>query len=193
MKEKLEQLTLSQFVDLVSGNIRVLLGKLEIANPIKIATVTRNIVLEYRAIADPSGTDSYFKYVEDWIKAKMNVLLFTMCSNLVLLNQYGRVRDILENYGLSVSGWTDCRVSGTIQAKLAMSQRELDNLEEENDKAMNERENIRAQFDSQTATLMAHFKFQIDPATIKATLYANLVERHNREVKAQINALKNRK
>lgn len=37
---------------------------------------------------------------------------------------------------------------------------------------------------------MAHFKFQIDPATIKATLYANLVARHNREIKALMAALR---
>ena len=63
-------------------------------------------------------------------------------------------------------------------------------METENEKLIAEREKIRAQFDAQTAAIMAHFKFQIDPATIKATLYANLVARHNREIKAQMAALK---
>lgn len=190
MKEKLEELTLSHFVDLVCGNTDVLLGKHEIGHANKLAVATRNIVLEYRAIADPGGTGSYFKHVEDWIKAKMNVILFTMCNNLVSLGQYGRAREVLVEYGLPASGWTEGRVDGTIQAKLAQSQRELDDMEAENEKVIAEREKIRAQFDVQTASLMAHFKFQIDPATIKATLYANLVARHNREVKAQIAAMK---
>ena len=56
MKERLEQLTLSQFVDLVCGDTSVLLGNHEIGNPNKLAAATRSIVLEYRAIADPGGT-----------------------------------------------------------------------------------------------------------------------------------------
>ena len=190
MKEKLEQLTLSQFVDLVCGDTSVLLAHHEIGNPNKLAVATRNIVLEYRAIADPGGTGSYFKHVEDWIKAKMNVIIFTMCSNLVSLKQYGRAREVLVDYGLSASGWPDSRVDGPIQANLAQSQRELQDMEVENEKVIAEREKIRAQFDAQTASIMAHFKFQVDPATIKATLYANLVARHNREVKAQMAAMK---
>lgn len=190
MKEKLEQLTLSQFVDLVCGDTKVLLGKHETANPNKMAFVIRSIVLEYRAIADPGGTGSYFKHVEDWIKAKMNVIIFTMCSNLVSLKQYSRAREVLVDYGLSASNWSDGRVEGTVQAKLAQSQRELQELEAENDKVNAEYEKIRSHFDEQTATMMAHFKFQIDPDTIKATLYANLVARHNREVKAQMAAMK---
>lgn len=190
MKEKLEQLTLSRFVDLVCGNTKVLLGKHETAGPAKLAVATRNIVLEYRSIADPGGTSSYFQHIENWMKAKMNVMFFTMCSNLTALKQYDKAREVLEAYGLPASKWTDGRVDGTIQAKLAQAQRELDKMEAENEKASEEREKIRAQFDAQTAALMAHFKFQIDPATIKATLYANLVDRHNREVKAQIAAIR---
>lgn len=192
MIEKLEQLTLSKFVDLVCGNTRVLLQRREKASPNKLAIATRNIVLEYRAIADPGGTNSYFKHIEDWIKAKISVVLFTMCNNLTTLKQYGRAKEVLEAYGLSVNGWTDGRVEGTIQAKLAQAQRELEDFETENEKVSAEREKIRAQFDAQTAAIMAHFKFQIDPATIKATLYANLVARHNREIKAQMAALKKR-
>lgn len=190
MKEKLEELTLSQFIDLVCGDTRVLLGKREIGNADKLAIATRNIVLEYRSIADPGGTGAYFKHIEDWLKAKINVIIFTMCSNLVSIKQYGRAREILIDYGLSASQWTDGRVEGTIQAKLTQSQRELEELEAANEKAIAEREKIRGQFDAQTASLMAHFKFQIDPTTIKATLYANLVARHNREVKAQMAAMK---
>lgn len=190
MIEKLEQLTLSQFVDLVCGDTNVLLGKHEIGNNDKLTIATRNIVLEYRAIADPGGTNSYLKHVEDWIKAKMNVIVFTMCNNLTTLKQYGRAREVLVAYELSASGWTDSRVDGTIQARLAQAKRELDDMETENEKLIAEREKIRAQFDAQTAAIMAHFKFQIDPATIKATLYANLVARHNREIKAQMAALK---
>lgn len=190
MKEKLQQLTLSQFIDLICGNTAVLLDEHEAENDDKLAIVTRNIVLEFRSIADPGGAATYLKHSEDWIKAKINVIIFTMCDNLVSLGQYGGAREILMEYGLNASGWTDGRISGTIRAKREQWQRELNAIEAEAQKALEERENIRAQFDTQVASIMAHFKFQIDPATIKAPLYANLVARYNREVKAQIAAMK---
>lgn len=190
MIEKLEQLTLSKFVDLVCGDTSVLLGAHEVGNTNQITVATRNIVFEYRTIADPGGTNSYFKHVADWIKAKISVIVFTMCHNLVSLKQYDRVRDILGDYGLSASKWNDSRVEGTVKAKQAQAQRELDEMETENESAVAEREKIRSQFDTQTAALMAYFKFQIDPATIKATLYANLVARYNREIKAQMAVMK---
>lgn len=73
---------------------------------------------------------------------------------------------------------------------LTEAQRELDDMETENEKLIAERDKIRAQFDALTAAIMAHFKFPIDPATIEATLYASLVARHNREIKAQMAAIK---
>lgn len=190
MKERLEQLTIAKFIDLICGDMNVLLGPHEIGNPNKLIVATRNIVLEYRAIADPGGTNSYFKHVEDWIKAKMNIIIFTMCDNLTALKQFGRVREVLVAYGLSASDWSDGRVNGTVQARLAQAKREVEDMESENEKIVSEQDKIRSQFDAQTATLMAHFKFQIDPNTIKASLYAHLVARHNREVKAQMAALK---
>lgn len=190
MIDRLDKLTLSQFVDMVCGDNDVLLSRHEVASSNKIAIAVRNIVLEYREIADPGGMRSYLNHVERWIKAKIDVIIFTMCINLAAFNQYDSVREILESYGLSVSGWNDGRVEGFAKARLAQAKREIDTLEEDNANADIERDRIRAQFDSQTAALMAHFRFQIDPATIKASLYANLVARHNREIKAQMAALK---
>lgn len=187
MIERLEQLTLSQFVDLVCGDTTIMRGK---GDTDKTAIALRNIVMEYRNIADPGGTHSYLQRIEDWIKAKIEVIVFTMCLNLATLKQFSRVREVLAAYGLSSSGWNDSRVEGTVNARLSQAQRTLDEIESENEKAEAERENIRAQFDTQTAALMANFKFQIDPDTIKATLYANLVARYNREIKAQMTAMR---
>lgn len=190
MKERLEQLTLSQFVDLVCGDTSVLLGPHEIGNSHKVAQATRSIVMEYRSITDPGGISAFLMHIEKWIKAKLDVILFTMCRNLIMLKHTDRVREVLVEHGMSASGWPDGRVAATVNAKLAQAQREAVELDEENEKTAEERRNIRSMFDEQTASLMVHFKFQIDPLTIKATVYANLVLRHNKDVKAQMSALK---
>ena len=190
MIERLDQLTIAQFVELICGNTKVLHPNHITVNPAKLASTTRALVLEYRAIADPGGTNAYFHHIEEWLKAKISVVVFTMCDNLASLYCFPQAREILTEYGIDTEGWKDKRVAGIIKASLAKSQRELQQLETDNEVLKQERENIRSQFDSQTATLMAHFRFQIDPETIKATLYANIVARHNREVKAQMAALK---
>lgn len=190
MITRLNQLTLAKFVDLVCGDKDVLCcGEDENDHPTLVATAIRNIIMEYRVITDPGGTEASFRQLEEWIKAKIKVILFTMCANLVELGQYARVRVILSEYGFSVSKWTDNRVSGTVQAELAKAQRKVDELEAESKEADEDREKIRSRFDEQTAAIMAHFKFQIDPATINATLYANLVALCRREINARNEAM----
>ena len=190
MIERLEQLTMSQFVDMLCGDTGVLLGRHEVAaNPDKVANVVRSIVMEYRAIADPSGSDAYLRHAEDAAKAKMRVVVFTVCSNLVAFKQHGKAREVLLSLGMPASKWNDSRVAGTVKAKLEQARRELDTLNAESEESKEREKNVRAQFDTLTATLMAHFKFQIDPGTIRATLYANLVARYDREIKAQMAAM----
>ena len=53
MIEKLEQLTIGQFIDLVCGDTSVLTGKREIVSEAKMAIALRNIVFEYKRIASP--------------------------------------------------------------------------------------------------------------------------------------------
>ena len=118
------------------------------------------------------------------------MMVFMMCNNLVGLGEYESVREVLESYGLPVSKFGESRIEGTVQSRLAQAQREVDEFEKENEEAKDKVKEIRAKFDVQTADLMAHYKFQIDPETIKATLYANLVARYHREVKAQLAALR---
>lgn len=190
MIEKLEQLTLSQFVDLVCGDTEVLLRKHEVADPDKLAIAMRNIVMEYRAITDQAGVNAYLHHIGTWIKARIGVIIFTMCLNLITLKEYDRAREVLTAYGLNADRWKEIRMEGEVNSRLERYKRELADIEKENEKAEAEREKIRSQFDTLTASLMAHFRFQIDPATIKATLYANLVAQHQREIKARLAAMK---
>lgn len=190
MKEKLEEITQSQFVDLVCGNTKVLLADGETAKGEELAIAARNIILEYRAIADPGGANGYFKHIEGWIKAKLSVIVYTMCHNLASMKEHERAREVLMEFGLSASKWTEARIEGTIQSKLEKAKRELSDMETESEKVEMEREMIRSRFDEQAASLMAHFKFQIEPDEIKATLYAHLVARYNREMKARMAAMK---
>lgn len=190
MIERLEQLTVSQFVDLVCGDTSVLIGKREVVNEAVLVVAMRNIVFEYKEIVDKAGVSSYLSTIEELIKAKMSVVVFQMCRNLVSLNEHDRAREVLIEYGINANSMNDQRVTAEIKSRLERAKSTIEKIENESKKDKPGSINFRRVFDTQTAMLMAHFKFQIDTSTMKATVYAHLVDQHNREVKVMRAALK---
>ena len=190
MIETLDQLTIGKFIDLVCGDTSVLHGKMEVVSPVKLTTVMRNIVFEYKEIVDNSGMKGYISEVEEYVKARMSIVVYSMCMNLVLLKEYTRAREVLSECGIRASSMTDARVEAEVKSQLERAKYNVLKIEEENKKDSSSTVNIRKEFDALTAALMAYFKFQIDTDTMKATVYAHLVARHNKEIKAQIDALK---
>lgn len=190
MKDKLEYLSISEFIDLVCGEIDVILSKHEIAGEDKKALITRNLIFEYKEIVDPSSVKQYLSVAEEMIKARIEMTLFTMCSNLVDLNELERAREVMIVYGINARTMNTQRVAAEVKSRLERAKSKVAELQNENDADTPTSEKIRKQFDEQTAALMAYFKFQIDTTSMKATVYAHLVARHNREIKAQIAALK---
>lgn len=188
MKTTLAELTAAQFVDLICGDTSVLFSKNEIPKPEKLAHVLREIVMEYKSIVDPGAMKGYLMRQEELMKAKMSIVLFTICKNLIVLQQPERAREVLAEHGIGVESMSEERLKIEVKSRLARASKEYEQLRaEESDE---EETDIRKQFDEQTAALMAYFKFQIDPTKIKATLYAHLICRHNREIKARLAAIK---
>lgn len=191
MKKTLAELTAIQFIDLICGDSSVLLGKHEVPNSFAIATATRNIIVEYKSIADPTAMKNYLYHTEETLKARIRILLFSMCNTLIFLNALDQVRDVLSEYGMSVSSMNKKRLTREVKSQLAKAKYDLERIESEDSSTdAPEPSEIRMSFDKQTAAMMAHFKFQIDVMTMQATLYAHLVERFSAEIKAQANALK---
>lgn len=188
MKSRLDEFTIAEFVDLMSGEHKVL-GVL-VNDPFKIARVIRDIAMEYRSIVDPAGTRTYLSDGEDRTKARNTVLFFTICNVLAELKEWERVRELFGEYGVNVDKFNDSRIKAEIKSRLAKAQNTLKRIEEEESQLPYKETDVRRDFDEQTAALMAHFKFQIDMSTMRAPLYAHLVARYNREVKAQLKALK---
>ncbi len=191
MIKTLEQLTVAQFIELVCGNISVLAEKNEKISEEKATGIIHNIAFEYKQIADPAGAKSYISKAEELVKAKIEVALFSICNNLVRMNEYGRARDVINEYGIKTTSMDDRRIAMEIKSRMERAEKTISRIEDENNR---DREplNIRRMFDEQTAALMAYFRFQIDITSMKATVYAHLIARHNREIKAKIAAVKKR-
>lgn len=189
MKKTLAELTASQFIDLMCGDTSVLISKREMANPATLAMVMRDIVIEYKTIVDPGAMKGYFSRIEELLKAKISVVILSICKNLITLKQYDRAKEVLSEYGLSVSRMSEKRLNIEVNSRLARAQQEVQQIEDETKEEKEpDSTDIRNAFDKQTAAMMAHFKFQIDTSTMQATLYAHLVERFSAEIKAQKDA-----
>lgn len=191
MIETLEQLTVAQFIELVCGNINVLAEKNEKISEEKATGIIHNIAFEYKQIANPAGAKSYISKAEELVKAKIEVALFSICNNLVRMNEYGRARDVINEYGIKATSMDDRRIAMEIKSRMERAEKTISRIEDENNRDR-ESLNIRRMFDEQTAALMAYFRFQIDITSMKATVYAHLIARHNREIKAKIAAVKKR-
>lgn len=190
MIERLEQLTMAQFIEMAGGKFSVLCKPHEVVSPKKLATAARNIAMEYRGIADPTGAQSYLRRREEMLKSKIEVTIFSMCRNLVGMKRYDAVREVLTEYGRDAAKLKDGQLDGIVTAKLERAKRAVAEYDADKTESESAETSVGRQFDMQTAALMAYFKFQIDVTTIKATVYANLVARQNRELKAQLAAIR---
>lgn len=192
MKTKLEELNVDQFVSLLDGDGSVLLNPNESVGQDTLTKTMRNIIFEYKEIADKAGFRSYLREKEDILKTRISIKIFTCCDNLLKLNEYEAVRDILKECGIRISSNKEERLRAEVKSRLNRALNTLKKIDEElRLKAADSKDvNIRHEFDGQTASLMAHYKFQIDTSTMKATIYAQLLARYQRELKAQLAAMK---
>lgn len=189
MKQTLDQLTIGQFIELVSGNTKVLFDGDENVAFNDLAAAVRNIIFEYKEIADTAGIRSYITEIEDLAKAKIAVMMFSICDNLIALKAYDKVKEILDEYGMNVMTMSDKMLKAVVKSNLEKARKAIERIKESHKDDGGENINVKREFDSLTAAMMAHFKFQIDTNTMRATLYASLVARYNREVKAQLAAM----
>lgn len=190
MKKHLDQLTMAQFIELVSGDTEILLSKGELVSREKVARVARKIIYDYHTIADPTGTRQRLAQKGKEVKARISFIVFTICDNLVAAGEHDRVREVMKEYGIDTSSMNDQRVTAEVRSRLERTRRTIAEIEEARDTKDIDLSVLRASFDEQTASLMAHFKFQIDITKMKATLYAHLVARHDREIKAELSAMR---
>lgn len=190
MKTRLDQLTTAEFIDLVCGNKDVLLSKHEMPSPYKLTIALRNIVMEYRSIADPGGNATYLQRMDAIIKSRLAVTVYSMCQNLVLLKRSDKAREVLIAAGLPAEGWNDKRIESEVHIQLQKGKRAFDEADKDDDSAEVEKENIRNAFNAMIAAMMAHFKFQIDVTSMMAPVFAHLVARYHTEIKAMKKAMK---
>ena len=187
MKVKLDNLTVGEFIDLMTWDTKCL-GRFALVKA-DTPQVIRDILIEYRSIADPAGARSYLAEGNEYSKARNSVLFFSICESLLSIGEFDQVRKLLGEYGINVERAADSMVKAQVKSKLAKARNTLKRIDEGREEIKSSPD-IRREFEEQTAALMAHFKFQIDIDVMKVSIYAHLVARYHREIKAQLEASK---
>lgn len=192
MKTRLDQLTMAEFIELLCGNTSVVMGKHEFPDPKKLERNVRDLILRYQEISDPAGFRIYLSDEEAEVKARMEVVIYTICHGLLAQQKYDEIREIMEECGINAGRMNEQRLSAEVESRLERAKAALTKIEAEKEDKKEAEVDIRAEFDKRTALMMSHFKFQIDTSTMKASVYASLVARLHAEIKAQADALKYR-
>lgn len=182
MKTRLDQLTAAEFIDLMCGDRSVLLADGEKADFNEVTIALRNILMEYRAIADPSGNGAYLRHADAVLGARFTVAVLAMCKLLARMDMHAKARDILVAAGLTAEAWDDKRLLSEIHIRLQKGKRAINELDGEHGES--DRESCRSAFGSLIAAMTAHFRFLIDTAAMNADIFAHLVARYNSEIKA---------
>lgn len=182
MIERLDRLTVSQFVDLACGDYGILLSDGEKACRGELAEAAKKILLEYKAIADPAGMKTYMLRTEELTKARMTLVIMNVCKAALDAEKSGAARELLTETGVNAARMSDERLRAEVMSRAARARKTIADFEEDDESAQGI--DIRSQFDEQSVAMMAHFRFQMDPSVMSATIYARLVARYVREMKA---------
>ncbi|MCD8386287.1 MAG: hypothetical protein LUD17_05275 [Bacteroidales bacterium] len=184
MIKELRSLTMAQFIDILCGDAKALRGGFSKKEDVKKAKT--EIAFEFMSLSEPAMASGWLAGEARKVKAKAEVQLFKIMSNLIAIEAYSEVRELLSAYGLR-GALSDDNLKGEVRSRLLRAESDCKRLLAEDSAVADSRtpKQIRASFDQQTASLMAFFKFQIDLNTINAAQFACLIAQAEREIKAQ--------
>lgn len=180
MKTRLDQLTLRDLIELSCGDSTVLLDKGETpSEQVKLACA-RQILAEYKELASPNQAKKDMIEAEELTKLRMKDKCLRICLALCSQERPDMARDVLLELDVKPDLIdTDEKVQPRCKAMLADVEYEIKRIEELNEEDASKKvakpEDARKTWYSEIAFVMSMLKMSIDPATVNAAIYANLV------------------
>lgn len=185
MKNRLDQYTMAQFIDIACGDYSCIDAEPETAKE-----VAESLIGRYNDASDPVSAKSRLLEQEKRARCKCKVVLYRILLNLInVYKAYDDVRDIFNMLGDNETAQQDddvlkARLEQMLRSEEFLQKRLEQEREAEAPEEVSEDE-IRTSFDRQTARLMAHFKFAINHERITASVYASLVDMACRQQRQQ--------
>lgn len=187
MKDRLDRLTMSEFIDMAAGDRNVLLKEGESVDEDALIALSSKLYIEYNEIANPSGLEIALIESEDRLTADAKTGFLLICQTLCGMKAFQSVRNLMKIYGKDVSSLSDSQLITKIESLL----RELEFIKKRREKegkdntAMTPKD-IRASYNRELAVLISHYRMMIDVRCISAEVYANLVARAGMELRQSV-------
>lgn len=170
MIERLNQITLSDFIELSCGNYACLLSDCKSMSESTLKEIASKLLIEYRSIVNPSNMKAMVMDKEDMLKERTKLLSLRICQALVSLGFYDDVRQVLGQLNVDTRNMSDEQVISKIDYLLHSAifeqKRNEERRSEEHKGSKATPEQIRSSFDAEIAFLMTFFKMSIDSRVI---------------------------
>lgn len=185
MIERLNQLSLAKFIDLLCGDNSVLLVSGDNTSDDELKERSSKFIIEYKTIVNPSGMKASIIDREDMIKINTKILLLRICQTLIALNCHDDVRDVL-SLNLMANEQIGIKVERLLSEALFEQKRsnEIRSGEKKDEKPAPEQ--IRSSFDAEIAFMMTYFKMNIDVNITNAAVYANIVHQADMDIRMKL-------
>lgn len=193
MIERLNQLSLSQFIELSCGCNSVLLESGESIADALLKARASELMIEYKTIVNPSGIKALLVSKEEITKECVNILFLRICQALVALNAYDDVRDALAMLSVDLRTIPDEQVKLRVETMLHSAlflQKKNDEMRLSEKGENPTSDQIRSSFYAEIAFMMTYFKMNIDVHMINAAVYANIV--HQADVDIRMKLMRNK-
>lgn len=186
MIERLNQISLSDFIELSCGNYNCLLSDSESVSDDELKKIASKLITDYRNISNPTAMKALIFEKEDLVKEQSKLLSLRICQTFISINCYEDVRDILALLDVDIRRMNNeqlqSKIDYMIHSALFMLKRNNEIRQEEYKVTKSTPEEIRSSFDSEIAFLMTFFKMNIDMYKTNAAVYANIVHQADIEI-----------
>ena len=189
MKTRLDQLMLRDLIELSCGDSTVLLDKEESITDSVLNTCARQILAEYKEIASPTKAKMDMMEAEEITKLRMKEKCLRICLALCTQLRFDLARDVMLELDVNPDIIKeDERVLTYCKAMLDDTVYEIKRLNELNEEKKEQKisspSELRKSWYGEIAFVMSMLKMSIDPATVNAAIYANLVHSASERSKA---------
>lgn len=179
MIERLNQISLNDFIELSCGNYNCLLFDGEAETKEELKERAAKLIVDYRNIVNPSGMKALILDKEDLVKERAKLLSLRICQTLISINCYDDVREVLKQFGVDTRNMSEeqliSKIDNMLRSAIFEQKRNEERRKEEGEEKKAAPEQIRSSFDTEIAFLMTYFKMNIDSRIINAAVYANIV------------------
>lgn len=179
MIERLNQISLNDFIELSCGNYNCLLFDGEAATEAELKEKATKLIVDYRNIVNPSGMKALILDKEDLVKERARLLSLRICQTLISINCFDDVREVLKLFDVDTRNMSEeqliFKIDNMLRSAIFEQKRNEERRKEEGEEKKATPEQIRSSFDTEIAFLMTYFKMNIDSRIINAAVYANIV------------------